>query len=806
MNRIIFSLALKNLTRNKSFSLINIVGLSVGIAAFVLIVFYVKSEKSYDSFHADKDKIYRVESQFRLNGEITQDIATASFGYAPAMKQEFPEIEAVCRINHFNHEKDIRYNEIVDREEHVFMVDSNFFSFFSYPLLQGNPNDVLTSPDKMVLSEKAARKYFNNESPIGKIMQVKELNSVRSYTVSGVFKELPAISNVKFDFLLAYDYDSDFLNSFWYMHETYLYIKVPDVMAVAHIERAFPDMAEKYKVNDAMKDQRWEVKLIPIAQIHLNPQKPYELEQKGNSRSLAFMFAMAILILLIAWINFVNLSTVSIIERRDDFAIMKAQGAGSRHILSQLLANATLINLVALVVSVVLLLVSVPLLERSFPVFQVAGFWTSPLVALLIAGAFVVGVVLTGIVPGLTLPTVKRGSVLKKGHGTLGANLLFRKGMLITQYSLAVILMICTIMIRKQMIFMQEQELGANIDNVLVFKTPTNAENYNQKVASLRDEIKRISGVEGIAMSSVVPGQQAGNMGSHKRADAPVGDDRLFEMLRIDPHFLSLYQLKLKEGRNFREDSQTDYQGVIVNEQAVKWFGFTNSAEAIGKTVNLEGEGNRPYTILGILGNYHQQSLKMGYTPLVFIMGGDNYWIPLRYFSVRSTAAGKESLVAESRNIFKRYFPDSSFEYFFTDQYFNLQYTTDKRFSSFFMILSWTSIFIVCIGLLGLSGFIMALRTKEIGVRKVNGAKVSQILVLLNKDFVVWVAIAFVIATPIAWYAMRKWLENFACKTTLNWWIFALAGALALGIALLTVSWQSWKAATRNPVEALRYE
>ena len=805
MNRIILSLALKNMTKNKAFSIINIVGLSLGIAAFALILFYVKSEKSYDSFHADKDKIYRVESQFRLNGQITQDIATASFGYAPAMKQEFPEIEALCRINHFNHEKDIRYNEIVNRDEHVFMVDSNFFTFFSYPLLQGNPNDVLNSPDKMVLSEKAAHVYFNNENPIGKIMQVKEMNSVRNYTVSGVFKELPAISNVKFDFLLAYDYNNDFLNNFWYMHETYLYVKVPDAVAVAHIEKAFPDMAEKYKVYDAMKDQRWEVKLIPITQIHLNPQKPYELEQKGNSRSLAFLFAMAILIMLIAWINFINLSTVSIIERRSDFAIMKAQGADPRHILLQLLANATLINLVALVVSIVLLLVSVPLLERSFPVFQVAGFWKSPMVILLIASAFVVGVVLTGIIPGLTLSLIKGGG-LKKGASTSGVNLLLRKGLVITQYSLAVILLICTIMIRKQMNFMQAQELGANINNVLVFKTPTNAENYNQKVASLRDEMKRMSGVESVAMSSVVPGQQVGNMGSHKRADAPVGDDRLFEMLRIDSHFLPLYQIKLKEGRNFREDNQTDYQGVILNEQAVKWFGFRNSAEAIGKTVNLEGEGNRPYTILGILENYHQQSLKMSFTPLVFVMRGENYWFPLRYFSVRSTTANKEALVAESHNIFKRYFPDSSFEYFFTDQYFNMQYISDKRFSSFFMILSWISMFIVCIGLLGLSGFIMALRTKEIGVRKVNGAKVSQILVLLNKDFVVWVAIAFIIATPLAWYSMHKWLENFAYKTTLSWWIFALTGISALGIALLTVSWQSWRAATRNPVEALRYE
>lgn len=806
MNHILFSLAYKNLTKNKTFSLINIAGLSVGITAFILIQFYIISEISFDEFNVDKDKIYRVESQFRLNGEITQDIATSSFGYAPAMIDEFPEIESACRINLFNHEKDVRFNEIVHREEHVFMVDSNFFSFFSYRLLQGNPKEVLARSDQVVLSEKAAYKYFKNENPVGKVLQIKDIKLLKNYTVSGVFKNIPSTSNVQFDILLAYDYASEFMNSYWYMHEAYLYVKVPEKASIAKIEKNFTAMSEKYKVDAAMKDQKWEITLVPLTQIHLNKAKPYELEQKGNSRSLDFLFIMAILILLIAWINFINLSTVTIIKNRYNYQIMKAQGANNKTIFIQFIANATLINLIALVLSIILLTVGTSILGNTFSVFNLSEFWSSPLTLVLLIGSFILGILITGIIPGLTLPFVKSNLSTKNSKGIRGIHLLIRKTLVITQYTLAIILIICTVMIRKQLNYMLDQKIGADINDVLSFKTPTKTGDYFEKMASFRDELTRISGVENVALSSVVPGQIVSYMGSHKRADAPVGSDRLFEMFRIDSRFIPLYNLNLIQGRNFFENDKADYRNVIINEKAVNWFGFKNNEDAIGKAVNLEGYSDRLFYIVGIVENYHQQSLKVDYTPIVYVTAGNKYWIPLRYFSVKSFKADKEELITNCRKAFHKYFPEAAFDYFFTNQYYYRQYETDYRFSSLFTALSWLSIIIVCIGILGLSGYIMELRTKEIGIRKVNGARTSEVLILLNKDFVKWVAISFVIACPIAWYAMHRWLQNFAGKTEQSWWIFALAGFLAMLIALITVSWQSWKTARRNPIESLRYE
>lgn len=806
MNRLTWKMATRSLIKNKLLSLISILGLAVGLSAFCLILYYVHYEHHYDQFHADCDKIYRVESQFRLNGQITQDIATSSFGYAPAMHEAFPEIESFCRINLFNHEKDIKYNDVVEREEHVFMVDSNFFSFFSYPLMMGDAREVLARPFQIVFSEKAAARYFKGENQIGKTFQVKELGSTQTYTVTGVFKNLPVNSNVQFDILLSYDYGNDFLNNFWYMHEAYLYVKVPDKKTVASIEQRFPAMAEKYKVYDALKDHRWEVKLVPFASIHLNHPKPYELEQKGDSRSLYFLMGFALIMLVIAWINFINLSMVNILGNSSNYSIMQSQGANRSNLLQQYLVSAFQMNGIGLLMSVALMLIGINLLGRYFPAFNYASFWSTPLVWILLFGAFFIGLVVTGFFPGIAIPNFDGGFKIKSMGNSKAHHLTLRKGLVITQYALAIIFIISTLTINQQLNFMTTRNLGADIHQVLVFKTPTSTSNYFQKITSMRDELTHLTGVEGVALSSVVPGQQVAYMACNKRADAPQGDDRLFETLRVDADFIPLYHLKFKEGRNFNRQMETDLQNVILNEEAVKWFGFSDVTQALGKTVNIEGNGNKPFTIIGILENYHQQSLKTAFTPVVYIMGNDDYWIPMKYFSVRISTANYQQSVKLCREVFKSYFPDASFDYFFTDQYFNRQYVSDYRFGKVILALSILSIFMVCMGIFGLSGYMMTLRIKEIGVRKVSGAGVLEVLTLLNKDFVLWVLIAVAIASPIGWFIMNHWLENFAYRTNIGWWTFLVAGFAAFVVSVATVSYQTYKAATRNPVEVLKQE
>ena len=800
-----FSFAIRNFKSHLVINSLNIIGLATGLAAFLILAYYISHETSFDKFHRNSEIIYRVESNFLPIETKNDKLATASFGYGPAMRDEMPEVNEYCRINLYQHEKDVKYGNRIYRENFVTPVDSNFFTFFTFPLIDGNPHEVLNKPLTMVISESASKKYFSNENPIGKMMEIKTIDNSENYTVTGIFKDFPEASHFKSDFLLSYPYASDWLNHTWYMHEAYLYLKVNSEANKNSIIEKFPMMSEKYKTSAALRDKKWEIELTPITDIHLNEPKAYELEGKGSRKSVYYLSMIAVLLMIIAWVNYINISTTYALERKGEISVRKCNGATFREILRQFLSEATVVNLLALFVSFILILLFLPAVQNKLIGNNLSGIWTSPILWIGSLIALGIGILLTGYAPSLLLSQVDSASILRNNSSFKRGNKKLREFLVIFQFITSIILIVGTLTVEKQISHMMGQDLGINIDQTLVFKTPTSTEGYNEKLNALSLEVEKIPGVKGITTSSMIPGKAVGNLLSNGRVDKYTDQNKLCEMLRVDYNFVDLYGLEILEGRNFEEGNEHDRDCLLLTETAANLFGFFDYKDAINKEILLEGV-DKKFQIAGIIKDYHHISVKENYRPIVLFMAQEHGWIRNNYFSVKVTGSSVKAAVTKINEQYAQIFPEASFEYFFLDNFFQNQYQSDEKFGKLFMVFTWLGIFIVGLGILGLSGFILLKRTKEIGVRKVNGASSFKIVLLLSTDIIKWNLFAFVIATPIAYLLMRTWLENFPVKTTLSWWIFVLAGAMALGIALLTVSWQSWRAASRNPVEALRYE
>ncbi len=798
-------LALRTLKRQVFVSTLNIVGLAIGLAAFLILAFYIENEASFDRFHIDYEKIYRVESGFLPSESKNDMLATSSFGYGPAMKIEMPEVQDFCRIMLYRHEKDVKYNNKVFREEFVVPVDSNFFTFFSFPLVEGDPKTVLNQPFTMAISESAAKKYFSHEEPMGKVLEIKTPNNTIKYTVKGVFKDFPETSHFKSNFLLSYPYGNKRASSTWYMHEAYTYVKVNSEKEKLAIEAKFPEMAESYKTAEALRDKQWVVDLVPLEDIHLNQIKAYELESKGNRKSIYLLSVIAIIIIAIAWINYINISTTYALERSGEISVRKINGAQFREIVRQFLAEAVFVNTIALTVSLLLIIVLLPVVENLLLAKDLSDIWSSKILWVGALAALFLGIILTGYAPALLLSKVKSSNVLRNKSNIRVGNKRLREGLVIVQFVTSIILIVGTLTVRKQILFMKNQNLGVDIQKTMVFKAPTNTNNYYEKIETLNREIEKVAGVNGVCGSSVVPGKAVGHLLSNRRVDQESDKNKLCEMLRVDYDYIPLYGLEILAGRNFSEQRVNDVDGLILTETAAKMFGLFDYEKAINKEILLEGVGKR-FHVIGILKDYHHISLKDTYRPIMLFMAREHGWIRINYYSVKVDAKSVFASMGEIEKLYRKAFPDTSFEYFFLDKFFNNQYQGEVKFGRIFMVFTWLAIFIVCLGIIGLSGYILLKRTKEIGVRKVNGASITGIVTLVSKDFIIWNVYALLIGGPIAYFLMSKWLENFAYKTGLSWWIFLAAGVGVVVIALLTVSVQSLKAATRNPVEALRYE
>ncbi|RYE22382.1 MAG: ABC transporter permease, partial [Sphingobacteriaceae bacterium] len=585
------TMGIRKLRKNIFYTLISIVGLAIAMGAFVILMNYVSFESDYDAFLKDSNKIYRAEAYFSRNGTVTDSWATSAFGYAPAMKTAFPEVKEITRISNHDYERMVRYKNVIYREPRVVLADSNFFSFFSYPLIKGDAKTILKEPNTIAISASAAKKYFGNENPIGKILEISTYKNSFNYSVSGVFADFPSQSHLHLNLIISYSSATPFLQTTWYIHEAYTYVKTANAIDARSIEKKFPQLAEKYKTADVMRDKTWGINMVPLTEIHLNPIKPYEFEPKGSRQNIQFLFLFGIIILIVGWVNFINIMTSNAIERAGEIGIRKVAGANTGHLVVQFMWESVLINFAAIVLFLLAAFTFLPVLEHLYGSELFYRFWKQPLVWKLILSTFLMGTFITGTIPVLILKDVKTALVLKNNmafKSGMGNGL--RQGLIVFQYSAAIILIVATITIRKQMNFMQSHHLGIEVDQTLVFKTPTRTSNYDQKLETIVQRLKTLSGVKAVTLSSAVPGKMVGyGMANHREND-PDKVSKLCEMLRVDYDFLNAYNLHLLKGRNFSADFATDTSAaVILTQNAMHLFGFKNEEDAVNNYVSLEG-------------------------------------------------------------------------------------------------------------------------------------------------------------------------------------------------------------------------
>ena len=798
-------MAFRNQLKNKLFSVVNIFGLAIGIAVTVLIINYVSFEFSFDRMHRKHDRIYRVESRFYEGDQLTDDWGTSSFGYGSAISNELTGIEAYVRIGVQNTEQTVIYHDKRLRESGIAYAGASFFSVFDFQLKDGSPDDQLVRPNTVVLTESAARNFFPHEDAVGKLLTFANGSGFQECEVTGVMNDFPKNSHIQFNYLISYETLPDWMRDFWFLHEAYTYLLLEPGQDPIAIEAAFPALAEKYNGDDVLSNKTWACTLVPLNDIHLNPQKQYERETKGNRRSLYTLIVIAIVILLTAWINYINLTTARSMERAKDVGVRKVSGAQSIQLIRQFMTESWLVNLCAVVLSVLLLLFLKPLFDGltgqaiGFVILRKSAFWFSAL------GILILGVFLSGFYPAFVMTRIKPALILKGNYFNSGSAGAMRRVLVVFQFASALFLVCGTFIIYRQVQFMQQQNLGINISQTLVLKFPVSRENLNETVMRFAENLKEEPAISSVTVTDAVPGMEVAYYASNRLQSAAADQYRLYEMLSVDYDFFNTFDLELAAGRSFQRGFGNERANLLVNEASLPLLGIQSPDAAIGKMVVLEGEPE-PVKIIGVVKNWHQRGLSNAFTPIMFIMNGRLGWVPMKYIAVKTKTVDYDATLSLLQQSWNTYFPQASFDYFFLDQYFDSQYKTDRRFGRIVSIFTGLAFFISMLGLWALAAFTASKKVKEVGVRKVLGANKHHILYLFSREILILILVALVIATPLSVWVMNKWLDNFAFRTEISFWIYSIGGLLTILVAMLTVSWQSWRAAVRNPVEALRYE
>lgn len=798
--------AYKNLLKKKGFSFVNILGLAIGMTSALLILTYVAYEYSFDTMHAKGDRTYRVESTFHEGEVLTDYWATSSFGYAPAMVQDLSGIEDCARIaTQYQPEQIVKYKDLLCRENYIAYAEPSFFRVFDYELKEGDRESCLATPDKVVISERIARKYFKNEEALGKILRFTTGSETIACEVSGVMKDMPHNVHVQYEFIISFSSLPKFLDTYWYKHECYTYVVLQPGVEPAQIENAFPGMAEKYKTEEALKNKIWGVRLLPLTDIHLAPQKAYEVESKGNrSAMLALIFA-AIAILCIAWINYVNLTVARSMERAREVGLRRVVGATRKQLISQFLFESFVVNMLALIVAI-------GLVEAAFPAFNTLigkdlnfGIWFHTWLGLVLAGIFLIGVFLSGYYPALILSAKKPIKMLKGKFSHTKGGERTRKVLVILQYTASLVLLCSTLVVFAQLRFMRNQALGVKTDQTLVIKFPGYTDNFQTKLRTMKKEIAKLPSVDKVSVSSAVPGDEVAMFLSNRRLDDQMKQNRLYEVLSCDEDYLEAYDLEIVAGRGFSEEYGADQNKLVVNETSVRTLGYSSNEEALGQLILVETV-EEPMQIIGVVKDYHQQSLNKAYTPIMFAQSSILPWMKQRYISVVMKNGNPKELVNTVGTIWDKYFIDSSYDYFFLDQYFDQQYKQDEIFGLIMGLFTILAIFISCLGLWVLVMFSCGTRFREMGIRKVLGASNGNLFYQLGKEFFVLIGIALLIALPLSWFTMQSWLSNYAFRTEMKGWFFLVPVILLFFISLFTIGWQTAKTIYSKPARALRYE
>jgi putative ABC transport system permease protein len=793
-----FQTAFRLLRKQKIYSLISTAGLALGMASCLVILVYINNETSYDTFHREAGSIFRlVRKMPDIHGPSTRN------PMGPALKETFPEIERAVRTWLLTDPYTFRVDEKAFHQEGILFADPGFFRLFSYEFLHGDPNDPLRDPSSIVLTQSASRKYFGTADPVGRTLSFEGRFDL---IVSAVIRDVPQNSHLQFEtvipmerfnsiagYVYGYDASAYRLTDDWMAGMFNTYLKLNTDSDPRSLEQKFPGFLKKYApYNKELLDET--LYLQPIKDIHLHSQYRSSSDKMSDIKFIYGMIAIGLVILAMSCFNYINLTTARFSARKREIGIRKVAGARRKQIIGQVLAESSVFFLAAFLLSFALILLLAPVVDNIFG-YRISSdcFRTYSLLLVM----FLIGMLaalLSGVYPALLFSAFNPMNMIREAAFVKGRGRFIRRGFVIFQFSITICLLIGSGLIHRQVRYLKSKDLGYVKEQIVI--VPVKDDEAREKHRTIKQELIRLPGISGVSFSSALPNRIQRSTTMDLEIE---GDRKVFEMsnARIDEDFLSLYEIDILQGRNFSREFPSDEEdSIILNERAVQML---NWHDPIGKELTIFG---KPRTVIGVVKDFNFQTLHLEIGPLALKMIGEEYL----FASIRLSTMNIPKTLAGIGNIFQKFAPRAPFEYFFFDDDFDNLYHSEENFGRSIGYFTILAVVISCLGLFGLSFFVTEQRTKEIGIRKVLGASVPQIVGMLSKEFARWALLANVIAWPVAYLVMRKWLQNFAYRIDIGLGTFVVAGALALIVALLTVSFQSIKAAASNPADTLRCE
>jgi putative ABC transport system permease protein len=800
-----FKTAVRTIIRNKVFSVINIAGLALGISVFLLISEFVATEWNANRFHKNYDRLYRVASTSKEGTEYYMPP-----GYGPILMEKFPTVAGTVRVAEWVGAGVISYREgrkevKAFRESKVLYVDGDFLNVFSFPVLKGSPS--LRQPGTLALAEKLALKLFQTTDAVGKTVTMSNQFGNTIYTVAAVIRDMPGESDIQADILLSihtlesaanrdgndWADPNSLINGF-----VSIYCQLNEDVDASALAGQITSFV--HATNPDSKGSS--VILQPFKYLHLAPDFSYPYQTYGSLQLVFMLLMVSLLILLIAWVNYINLSTVQALKRAKESGVRKVLGASRWQLTLQFLSETFVVTLFSIVVALIVVQLLQPLFnqftgkELSLSALNNGWFW------LLALGIVIIGSLLSGGYVAFVLSSYKPVATLRGKVGQSERGFSLRKGLVVFQFAISVIFIIATIILYKQLAYMKTESLGMKLDQLLVIQGPTvSSEDQTERNLTFKNQLRTLPFVRKVAASNNVPGQ-----GYNFSADGitpqnpmPGDEKKSFNMFIADEQFFDTYGIRFAAGKSFSEnDALKNWNNsprVILNEKAASRLKFRDAASAIGKKILWGTE----YEVIGVVKDYHHLSLRSNIEPVIYLAS-----VSYGYFTVQTDLQNIQGKIAAIEKMYKTAFPGNPYEYFFADQAFNQQYKTEQDLGRIFIAAAMVAILIACLGLFGLAAFSAQQRIKEIGIRKVLGASVTDITSLLSKDFIRLVIVAILIGSPIAWWGMSRWLQDFPYRTSIDWWVFVIAGLAAIFIALVTVSTQAIKSALTNPVSSLK--
>lgn len=799
--------ALRNLWKNKGFSAINILGLAVGLGTCILILLFVHDELSYDRYNKNADRIYRVDGDIQFGGTHFI-LAVAPPQLSGVLVKEYPQVQTAVRFRDYGGFSVKKGNENI-HENRVIYTESSLFDLFTLPMISGDPKTALTDPHSIVITKKMAEKYFNRTDVVGQNLIIDDTGN---YKITGVVEEVPEQSHFHYDFFVALSESKESKEDNWLSNNFNTYILVQPETDVKALESNINGIVDKYvlpqaqQVLNVSKDELAKsgnyvkYSLMPLAQIHLHSNKVAEMGANGDMEYVYIFSVIAIFILLIACVNFMNLSTARSSNRAKEIGVRKVVGSLRSHLVSQFLTESILISFFALILSLFLVALMLPFFNqlsgKEISISSLSLSWFLPALLLIV---LVVGL-LAGSYPALFLSKFQPIDVLKGKVSSGFKGSWLRSSLVVFQFAISIMLIVGTVIIYNQLNYIRNKNLGYNRDQVLVIQ---NCYPLHQQAKSFEEEIKKLPGVQSTTMTGYLPTGQY-------RSDSPLFEDPTLDQKKavsmqnwlVDENYILTLGMQIEKGRNFSKEFATDSDAIIINESAAKLLSFKDPLnQNLYYLASLQTREVKAYHIIGVIKDFNFNSLREQVTPMALFDVEEHGSL-----SLRISTDNIPHLISQIQDKWKAMAPGQPFAYSFMDDDFNAAYQAEQRVGKIFISFAILAILIACLGLFGLVTYAAEQRTKEIGLRKVLGATVSNIVTMLSKDFLKLVLIASLIAFPIAWFGMNKWLQDFAYRVSISWWIFLIAALIAVLIALVTVGVQAIKAAIANPVRALRSE